>query len=207
MALAAGDGGAAGYRVATAAVVAKLRAATQLPIIGLVKRHVPGFEVYITPSVAETRSLIEAGADIVAADCASVSRPAEPFSALVEVCHQHGVAIMADCATTAQAVDAASQGADVVATTLAGYTSQTRHVIPPDLRMLAEVSGAVDIPVAVEGGVWDPEDVANAFAAGAAFIVVGSAVTDPERIMRRLVSVVPPAASMAPASGRTPRRA
>jgi N-acylglucosamine-6-phosphate 2-epimerase len=191
MALAAGDGGARGYRVASAEVVHRLRAATTLPIIGLVKRHVPGFEVYITPSVTEVRALIDAGADIVAADCAAVSRPAEPFAELVRACHERGVAIMADCATTAQAVDAARQGADIVATTLAGYTSQTRHVVPPDLRMLTEVRGAVDVPVAVEGGVWGPEDVAGAFGAGAAFIVVGSAVTDPERITRRLVTAIP----------------
>jgi N-acylglucosamine-6-phosphate 2-epimerase len=97
---------------------------------------------------------------------------------------------MADCATAAQALAAVGQGADVVATTLAGYTAETAHVVPPDLGMLRELRGAVDAPVAVEGGLWSPEHVAAAFAGGAAFVVVGSAVTDPERITRRLTDAV-----------------
>jgi N-acylglucosamine-6-phosphate 2-epimerase len=47
------------------------------------------------------------------------------------------------------------------------------------------------VPVIVEGGVWDPEAVAAAFAVGAHAVVVGSAVTDPERITRRMVAAVP----------------
>ncbi|MDR1393018.1 MAG: putative N-acetylmannosamine-6-phosphate 2-epimerase [Bifidobacteriaceae bacterium] len=191
MALAAADGGAAGFRVASAEVVARLRPVTDLPIIGLIKRHVPGYEVYITPSAGEVAALITAGADIVAADAAATSRPAEPFAELAELCHQRDVAIMADCATTEQALVAAAQGADIVATTLAGHTSQTRGVVLPDLRMLAELKSLVNVPVAAEGGVWGPDHVAAAFAAGADFIVVGSAVTDPERITRRLLRAIP----------------
>jgi N-acylglucosamine-6-phosphate 2-epimerase len=191
MALAAGDGGARGYRVAGPQVVARLRAATDAPIIGLVKRRLPNYEVFITPSVADVEELVAAGADIVAVDPAPGSRPAEPFSELVAACHERGAAVMADCATAAQALRAVEQGADVVATTLAGYTPATAHVAPPDLGMLRELRGAVGVPVAVEGGLWSPEHVTAAFAAGAAFVVVGSAVTDPERITRRLANAIP----------------
>jgi len=193
MALSAGLGGARGYRVASPLVVARLRRQTSLPIIGLTKVHADGFSVYITPSVADVVALIDAGADIVAADCAPESRPADPFSELVTACHSHNVPIMADCATVDQALMALGQGADIVATTMAGFTIGTAHIVPPDMDMLTQLRARVSAPIALEGGVWTPHDVQLAFAAGASFVVVGSAVTDPERITARLVAAAPPA--------------
>ena len=47
----------------------------RLPIIGLVKREYSGFDPYITPGLAETREVLETGAEIVAFDATGRPRP------------------------------------------------------------------------------------------------------------------------------------
>ncbi|MGW0802509.1 N-acetylmannosamine-6-phosphate 2-epimerase [Nonomuraea sp. NPDC002799] len=188
LAIAAEHGGAGGFRVAGPEVVELLRIRTALPIIGITKRQDLGHEVFITPTVADAVALIDAGADIVAADASPRGRPAESFAEIVAACHRRGVAVVADCATVEQglAVVAGREAPDMVATTMAGYTAETRGVTPPDLSMTAVLAARLPVPVITEGGIWDPSGVEAAFAAGAYAVVVGSAVTDPERITRRM---------------------
>jgi N-acylglucosamine-6-phosphate 2-epimerase len=188
LALAAELGGARGFRVATPAVVELLRARTELPIVGITKRPDLGHQVFITPSVEDAVALMDAGADLVGADASPHGRPADSFAEIVAACHRRRIAVVADCATVDQGRAAALAGADMVATTMAGYTAETQSVTPPDLAMAADLAGELAIPVLVEGGIWDPAGVAAAFAAGAYAVVVGSAVTDPERITRRLAA-------------------
>ena len=193
MALAAEIGGAGAFRVASADMVALLRRHTTLPIIGITKKYIADYEVYITPTLADAVALVDAGADVVAAQAAGDGRPAETFEQIVRACHERGVAVLADCATAAEAASAVEAGADFVATTMAGYTPGTRHVVPPALDLAAQLVRDLPVPVIVEGGVWDREAVAAAFGTGAHAVVVGSAVTDPERITRRLVQAIPSA--------------
>jgi N-acylglucosamine-6-phosphate 2-epimerase len=84
---------------------------------------------------------------------------------------------MADCATGAEARAAAAAGAEIVGTTLCGYTDETRgHALPAlDVLREAVASGAFAI---LEGGVADPEQVRAGFAAGASAVVVGTALTN-----------------------------
>ncbi|MEV1169965.1 putative N-acetylmannosamine-6-phosphate 2-epimerase [Nonomuraea sp. NPDC049784] len=188
LAIAAELGGARGFRVAGPGVVELLRVRTALPIIGITKRLDLGHEVFITPTVADAVSLIDAGADIIAADASPQGRPADAFADIVAACHRRGVAVVADCATVEQGltVAAGQEAPDMVATTMAGYTAETRSVTPPDLGMTAVLAAQLSVPVITEGGIWDPGGVEAAFAAGAYAVVVGSAVTDPERITRRM---------------------
>src|SRR5258708_5614267 len=61
MALAAEEGGAVAIRANGPDDVAAIRAVTKLPIIGLHKVDVPGFDVYITPRVEHALALAKAG--------------------------------------------------------------------------------------------------------------------------------------------------
>jgi N-acylglucosamine-6-phosphate 2-epimerase len=203
LALAAELGGAAGFRVASPDVVALLRAQTSRPLIGITKHRTPGFDVFITPFVADAVALIDAGADMIAAHAARTGRPADAFEEIVAACHARGVPVMADCASADEASHAIEAGADVVATTMAGYTRETRHVTPPALDLAADLVRALPVPVVVEGGVWDPAAVAAAFAVGAHTVVVGSAVTDAERITRRMVAAIPSTPAAGPASSES----
>jgi len=67
--------GAAGLRIEGLANLRAVRAATALPIIGIVKRPVPASPVFITPERSDVAALAEAGADIIAFDATVRPRP------------------------------------------------------------------------------------------------------------------------------------
>ena len=75
MALAALDGGAAGLRIEGLDNVRAVRAATRAPLIGLLKRDLDDSPVRITPFATDVADLIAAGADFVAVDATSQTRP------------------------------------------------------------------------------------------------------------------------------------
>ncbi|MBA2666943.1 MAG: N-acetylmannosamine-6-phosphate 2-epimerase, partial [Trueperaceae bacterium] len=121
-ALAALAGGAAGLRVESVADLRAVRAALQnegrqVPIVGLVKREVPGSDVYITPEIADVDALVAAGADIVAFDATLRPRPV-PVRELIAAIHAAGALAMADVATALEGAAAYGAGAEFVASTL-----------------------------------------------------------------------------------------
>jgi N-acylglucosamine-6-phosphate 2-epimerase len=170
--------GAAGVRIEGAARIAAVRRAVAVPIVGLVKRVYVGFGPYITPTEDEVEAVTGAGAQIVAFDATGRTRPhGHDVAALIAAIHGRGALAMADCATGAEARAAAAAGAEIVGTTLCGYTDETRgHALPAlDVLREAVASGAFAI---LEGGVADPEQVRAGFAAGASAVVVGTALTN-----------------------------
>jgi putative N-acetylmannosamine-6-phosphate epimerase len=179
MALAALAGGAAALRIEGLANVRAVRAATDRPIIGLVKRAEPASEVFITPLASDVAELCHAGADIVAFDATMRPRPA-PLAALVAAAHSGGAAAMADLAAEADAAGAVADGADILGTTLSGYTG---GAVPeePDVALVAALT-RWGRPVFAEGRYRTPEQAAAAIVAGASAVVVGSAITRIEHI-------------------------
>lgn len=133
----------------------------------------------ITVSVHDALNLISAGADIVAIQATIGSRPAEPFPLIIREVHAHGAMVMADVSTLDEGIAAVEAGADLVATTLAGYTPKGLGVERPAPPLASRSSRHVDVPVVVEGGIWTPQDVAGAFDSGVWAVVVGSALTAP----------------------------
>lgn len=191
LAQAAELGGAGGFRVDGADVVRLLRAGTGLPIIGIAKDRREGFDNYITTSVADAEALSDAGAEIVAIQATTGSRPGESFAQIAAAVHQRGRLVMADIATFDEARQAVAEGADIVATTMVGHTPQTEGVARPPLELVRRLVAELDVPVIVEGGIWTPEHVAGSFQAGAHAVVCGSAITAPDIITERLVAAIP----------------
>ena len=194
LAQAAELGGAGGFRINGADVVRALRPNTDKPIIGIVKDERDGFDNYITTSIEDIEALCAAGTDIVAIQATKGTRPGPGFAELVSAAHSRGVPVMADVATLDEAVAAVAEGADLVATTMVGFTPETRDAARPPLQLVRDLCARLSCPVIVEGGVWTPAHVADSFAAGAHAVVSGSAVTAPDIITRRLVAGIPPAA-------------
>ncbi|WP_421758938.1 N-acetylmannosamine-6-phosphate 2-epimerase [Devosia sp.] len=183
-------GGAGGFRVDGADVVRLLRGRTSLPIIGIVKDNRTGFDNYITTSLTDVHDLATAGADIIAIQATDGTRPADSFAELAAAAHRAGKLVMADIATFEEAMRAAAEGADLIATTMVGHTAATNgHTRPP--LDLVRVLSQMPTPVVVEGGIWTPEHVAAAFAHGALAVVCGSAITAPDIITSRLVAAIP----------------
>lgn len=192
MARAADEGGAAGIRANGGPDIAAIRKSTRLPIIGLKKVVVPGYEVYITPHFESAAEVAAAGADLIAIDGTGRPRPgADDLAGLIRRIHAElGKPVLADCATLEEAVYAASVGADAVATTMSGYTEETRDVscFQPDL--VRAFVQAVSVPVIAEGRIWTPEEAVAALDAGAHAVVVGSAITRPQEITRRFSNAI-----------------
>lgn len=178
-ALAALDGGATALRIESAAYVAAVRAATARPIIGLVKRDLDDSPVRITPWIEDVDALAKAGADIIAYDATQRIRPVET-RALVERIHAHGRIAMADCSVLSDAEKALAEGADVVGSTLAGYTGPVEPT-EPDLGLVAAMRRLTPHVVA-EGNIRTTAQARQALAAGASMVVVGSAITRPEYV-------------------------
>lgn len=183
MAMAAEAGGAAAVRVNDPEVVAATVAAVGLPVIGLWKDGDTG--VYITPTVRHALALVEAGAAVVAADATARPRPdGSAFAELVAAVHAAGAQVMADVSTLAEGRQAAAEGADLVSTTLSGYVPGSPRQTAPDLALVAELAAAIDVPVVAEGRIATPAQAAEALAAGAASVVVGTAITAPTALTR-----------------------
>jgi N-acylglucosamine-6-phosphate 2-epimerase len=182
--------GAAGVRIEGGARIAAVRAAVDVPIIGLVKRAYPGFAPYISPTLAEIDEIVAAGAEIVAFDATPRPRPnGDDVAALITAIHARGALAMADCATADDVAAAARAGAGIVGTTLAGYTDETlgRALPAIDLLGAAARSGAF---VILEGGVSSPAQAAAGIAAGADAVVVGTALTNLDALVRGFATEV-----------------
>jgi N-acetylmannosamine-6-phosphate 2-epimerase/N-acetylmannosamine kinase len=173
------DAGARGLRIESAAYVAAVRAAVAVPIIGLVKRDLDSSPVRITPFLTDVDALAGAGADIIAFDATDRLRPT-PVADLVASIHAHGRLAMADCATIEDGRAALASGADIVGTTLSGYTGGPEPA-EPDLALVAALR-ALTPHVVAEGRLRTPEQAAAAVGAGALAVVVGSAITRPEHV-------------------------
>lgn len=183
--------GAAGVRVEGLNRIGAVRRAVDVPIIGIVKRRYDGFEPYITASDREIGEVVAAGAEIVAFDATGRARPdGRDVAGVIAAIHERGVLAMADCATPAEVREAALSGADVVATTLCGYTPETFGATLPALE-LVRVCAASGRFAICEGGVSTPAEVGAAFAAGAAAVVVGTALTNVDVLVRRFAAEAP----------------
>jgi len=186
------NGGASGLRVAGKRDV--INATTfGVPVIGLTKPDkLPEnwkSVVYITPGVKEVKELIEAGADIIAFDGTTRPRPdGSRIGDLIQLIHFAGRLAMADISTLEEGILCAKLGADIISTTLAGYTNESSSAMEtPDFELLEKLVKEVDKPVFLEGRVWYPEEVKKAFELGAHSVVIGSAITRPHLITKRFV--------------------
>ncbi|MBV9718801.1 MAG: N-acetylmannosamine-6-phosphate 2-epimerase [Candidatus Eremiobacteraeota bacterium] len=184
MARAAEESGAVAVRIAGEDHLRAVRPRVALPIVGLIKREYRGFEPYITPTLDEVRAVIDAGAEIVAFDATPRSRPHETsMRDIVTEIHSHGRLALADCATATDAVRAAHAGAEILATTLCGYTRETAGRTLPALELVAEFAALRHFTVC-EGGVRSPADLRAALDAGADAVCVGSAITNVDWLVR-----------------------
>jgi len=183
--------GAAAVRIEGLERVRAVAAAVDVPVVGLIKRADPRFPVYITPATADIAELAAAGAGVVAFDATDRARDGgASLAQLVATAHAAGALALADCATADDGRRAQLAGCDAVATTLAGYTDETAGRSLPALDLLGALAALHPFALC-EGGVGVPEQVRAAFAAGASAVVVGTAITNVDVLVRRFASAAP----------------
>ncbi|MBD5402444.1 N-acetylmannosamine-6-phosphate 2-epimerase [bacterium] len=187
-------GGAGGLRVAGKRDVKNAKKLFQVPVIGLTKPNIIPKNwkeiVYITPTIKDVIELVEAGADIIAFDGTQRKRPEnEKLQDLIKYIHINKRLAMADISTLEEGIKAAEAGADILSTTLAGYTleSASSPTDEPDFELLKQLVEHTNLPVVLEGRVWEPSQVDKAFELGAHCVVIGSAITRPQLITKRFV--------------------
>ncbi len=193
LAKAAQAGGAAAIRANGPDDIRAIHAAVALPVIGIYKRQYPGSPVYITPTRADAAAVAQAGARMIALDGTPRPRPDDlRLADLIGYVHDRlGVPVMADISCLDDARGAQQAGADVLATTLAGYTEHGRPARPgPDLDLISELVQDTRLPVIAEGRFFDPAQAAEALARGALAVVVGGAITRPQEITRRFAQAL-----------------
>ena len=93
-----------------------------------------------------------------------------------------GALAMADCAEPGDVARAAA--------TLCGYTDATRGTALPALALVRACAACGAFAIC-EGGIGSPDDVRAAFAAGADAVVVGTALTNLDVLVRRFASATP----------------
>lgn len=139
--------------------------------------------VYITPNIEDANSLIEAGADIIAFDATKRERKTSVLE-LINFIHSKNKMAMADIAEFNEAKEAYELGADIISTTLSGYTKNTENTPDtPDFNLLQKCVKELKCPIILEGKTKDYKDAKHAFELGAYAVVIGSMVTRPHKII------------------------
>ena len=176
-------GGAAGIRAQGLADLALICQHVKVPVIGLWKDGHEG--VFITPTLTHAIAVAATGCQIVAIDATRRPRPdgltfAQTIAGLKEA--RPEALVMADCGSLEDARMAQDCGADIVGTTLAGYTGERPKTEGPDVELIDQIAAIAQVPLVVEGRVHTPAQAAVALDHGAFAVVVGTAITHPTTI-------------------------
>ena len=192
------NGGAGGLRLCGIKNIQHIKKDISVPIIGLTKLEPTPInwldKVYISATLKDIKELLKTEIDFIAID--GTKRPRADDSSLkdqINLIHDAGKIVIADVSSFNEGVYAQDLGADIISTTLSGYTKETRFKVNdgPDLELLSELIDESPTPIILEGRIWDPEDIKVAFEIGAHSVVIGTAITRPHMITKRFVSMAP----------------
>ncbi len=163
------------------------------PIIGLIKADYRDSAVYITPSRKEVEELLQTGCEVIALDGTRRERPnGDDLSHLIRLIHDQERLAMADCDSLDSARYALECGADLIGTTLAGYTHESRPMSGPDFDLLRDLCHELNVPIIAEGRYQEPWQAQAALNIGAQAVVIGGALNDPVKQTARFVGAVHP---------------
>jgi N-acylglucosamine-6-phosphate 2-epimerase len=191
MAISAARGGARAIRANTPVDVKAIRQAVDLPLIGLYKEVMPGYDVIITPTLKHALAIAEAGADIIAIDCTNRPHPEGDIKELITKIHeQTECMVMADISTYEEGMAAIVAGVDMLSTTLSGYTPYSPQQKGPDLDLVTQLAASSLRPVIAEGRYHTPQQVRQALVNGAVSVVVGGAITRPKQITESFIEAI-----------------
>ena len=169
-------GGCGGVRVEGEKNIYEVKKNISIPIIGIIKRDIPKYEVRITPLLTDVDKIIRSGADIIAYDATIRSRPFPTKEIVFKIKNANRLA-MADCSNLDEAKIAINEGADIVGTTLSGYIGKTaKDSDKPDINLIRKFK-KLNSFVMAEGRYNTPRLARKAIIEGADAVTIGSAIT------------------------------
>lgn len=183
-------GGAAAIRSQGLGDIRAIARNVSVPQIGLWKVGSEG--VFITPTLEHALAVADAGAPIVALDGTRRERPDGRTleRTIRELKQRADVLVMADAGSVDDGIAAEDSGADIVGTTLAGYTGERPRTTGPDLELVSALSARLSVPLFAEGRIHTPAEARAALDAGAYSVVVGTAITHPASITSWYVDAI-----------------
>lgn len=176
-------GGAKALRIEGFKNLKTIKKYINLPVIGIKKRICKNYPIIITPLLSDIEKLSELGAEIIAFDATLRDRPYK-VDKLISKIHSHNKIAMADCSNLKDAINAIDNGADILSTTLSGYTDNKTIPKNPDFKLLNLLIKKFKVPIIAEGRFNTPAFFKKAINAGAHSVVVGSALNRIELITR-----------------------
>lgn len=186
-------GGAVGFRANTPPNVKAIKEKyPEYPMIGIYKIVEGDNDVYITPHMEAVDALVDLKCEIVAIDATHRKNARGKFAweLIPEIKEKYpNQLVMADIATIEDARYASKAGADIIATTLSGYTAESQeYAKKANFELLAAIKeeALADFIIA-EGKLWELADVKKAFESGADTVVIGTAINAPASITKRFV--------------------
>ena len=189
MALAAEIGGCGGLRIEGAKNIRAVRKVTKLPIIGIIKNDLINYSVRITPLIKDVEKIANSGADIIAYDATNRKRPFSTLSIVNKIKSSNCIA-MADCSNLEDAINAITEGAEIISSTLSGYVGKkSKDTDKPNFHLLKEFKKLNSFTMA-EGRFNSPDLAKKAIKFGADSVTVGSAITRIENITKWFAKAV-----------------
>lgn len=197
-------GGAAAIRTNLENVRA-IKKRINVPVFGIKKIYanknvidMTNSDFRITPTMKEVEELVEAGVDAIAID--ATIRPRYDSLTLKEFIQQiklkYDVLIVADISTVEEGIAAFEFGADMIGTTLSGYTPYSKNPIKfgtipspePDYDIIRQLRNAGVTYIIAEGRITNGSKMGKALQAGAHSVVIGTSITEPRKIVKTILN-------------------
>ena len=182
-------GGAKGLRIEGFKNLKVIKKNLNLPVIGIKKRVSKTYPIIITPLLSDVEKLSELGAEIIAFDSTLRERPYSVGS-LISKIHSCKRIAMADCSTIKDAINAIENGADILSTTLSGYTNEKLPPKNPDFKLLNQLIKKFKVPIIAEGRFNTPVFYQKSIKSGAHAVVVGTALNRIELITKSFLDEI-----------------
>ena len=150
----------------------------------------------VIPAYLDGCAVTEIGSDIIAVDGTDRNncngRKAYELIREIKETYPDQV-VMADIATINDARHSVEAGADIISTTLSGYTEDSldRYALGTDFDLIEQIRKEFpEVFINAEGRIWTREEAKKSFECGADVIVVGTAITNPMSITKRFVDYI-----------------
>lgn len=183
--------------------VASIRKVINVPLIGIKKIYKedntdsPDFR--ITPTMKEVDALVTAGADGVAIDGTKRERfddtPLDVFIKQIKEKYPDLI-LIADVSTLEEGLFCYKNGADIIGTTLSGYTPYSKNPIKfgtipapdPDYELISNLKAKGVNKIIAEGRINDGVKMKKCLEAGAYAVVIGTSISEPKKIVKTILS-------------------